>query len=325
MLARRLSIASVLFYVACVSGAMLLAATIFKQLRPAYQALPEGHLWGGLMAVALVYLASHLLRSFRLYVILLDFERSFARILGLYATLTFVNRMFPLKAGELFRLFEFTHMFKSPRLAVVVIATERFFDAIILFWLLVYGLMLDPSIVGDTTVLLIVLSVVAIFGMLIYRGMPGFARYLRYLAATRSRGARGLAALRVAAWVEDIWRDVHRLLRGRAVILALISFAVWTMEIVTMGLIVSLLIGPGTSDFPAALLRALNSLLANGPERSTEAIQTYFLVTFSVIVVIGLPLLLCHSWARFREFHAAMQDTATAKSRYSRIESRQVS
>lgn len=320
MLARRLGIASVLLYVVCVSGAVLMAATIFKQLRPAYQAMPDGALWGGLTAVALVYLTSHLLRGFRLYVILLDFERSFARILNLYATLTFVNRMFPFKAGELFRLFEFTHMFKSPRLAVVVIATERFFDAIILFWLLLYGFALDSSIIDETTILLIVLSAVAIFGVLIYRGLPGFARYLRFLAATRSRGARGLTALRLAAWLEDVWRDVHRLLRGRAVILAVISFAIWTLEIAAMGLIVSLLTGSGTTDFPGALLRALNSLLTGGGDPSVHAIQLYFLMTFLVIAITGFPLLLLHSLTRVREFSIAMRDAMTARSRYVRAD-----
>jgi hypothetical protein len=280
--------------------------------------MPEGSLWAGLTAVALVYLASHLLRSLRLYVILLDFERSYGRILGLYATLTFVNRMFPFKIGEIFRLFEFTHMFKSPRLAVVVIATERFFDAVILFWLLLYGLMLDSSIIGDTTVLLVVLSAVVIFGVLIYRGLPGFARYLRFLAATRSRGPRGLTALRLAAWLEEIWRDVHRLLRGRAVILAMISFAVWIFEIAAMGLIVNMFTGQQAADFPGALLRALNSLLANGVEQSVLAIEIYFVVTFLVIVVAGLPLLIFYSFIRFRDFRADLRDAVTAKSRYVR-------
>jgi len=324
MLTRRLSIASVTLYVAYVAGAVLLAASIFEHLRAVDRTMPEGRLWGGLAAVVLVYLTSHLLRSFRLYVILLDFERSFVRILALYATLTFVNRMFPFKFGEVFRFFEFTHMFNSPRLAVVVIATERFFDAVILIWLLLYGLMLDSSIIGDTTVLLIVLSVVAIFGVLIYRGLPGFARYLRLLAATRSRGTRGLTALRLAAWLEDIWLDVHRLLKGRAVVLALISFAVWTLEIAAMALIVNLFTTQSTSDFPGALLRALNSLLANGVERSVEAIEIYFAVTFMVIGAAGFPLLLFHSFIRFRDFHAAMRAAAKANARYVRADSRQV-
>lgn len=324
MLSKRLSIVSVTLYVAYVAGAVLLAVVILQHLRLADRTVAEGQPWGGLAVVALVYLASHLLRGFRLYVILLDFERSFARILALYATLTFVNRMFPFKFGEVFRFFEFTHLFKSPRLAIVVIATERFFDAVILIWLLVYGLMLDSSIITDTTVLLIVLSVVVIFGVLIYRGLPGFARYLRHLAATRSRGQRGLTALRLAAWLEDIWHDVHRLLKGRAVVLALISFAVWTLEIAAMALIVNLVTGQGAADFPGALLRALNSLLANGVERSAEAIGIYFIVTFVVIGAVGFPLLLYYSVVRFRDFLADMHHAGKSKARYVRDDARQL-
>ena len=90
-------------------GAVLLAAYIFKHAPLGEPAVASGTLWSGLAIVALVYLASHAVRSFRLYVILLDFERSFRRILALYAALTFVNRMFPLKLGEIFRFSEFTH------------------------------------------------------------------------------------------------------------------------------------------------------------------------------------------------------------------------
>lgn len=320
MLARRLTVASAMIYLAFVVGAVLLAAIIYKHFRAGDLPASATEHWGILVAAALVYAASHFVRSIRLYVILLDMERSYTRILGLYATLTFVNRMFPWKLGELFRLFEFTHLFRSPRLALVVIATERFFDAAILFWLLLYGLVLDASIVEDTTVLLILLSAVVIFGALTYRGLPGFARYLRFLAATRSRGRRGLTALRLAAWIDEIWRDVNRLLRGRAVVLALISFVVWALEIAAMGLIVNVVSAQDTGEFAGALLRALNSLLADGAEKSLDAIEIYFVITYAVIVIFGLPLILLYSFLRFRAFGTELSTADAGNSRYVRDE-----
>ena len=315
MWARRLHIASFVLFAIYVAGAVLLAAYIFKH---ASFGRPVGELWSGLLVIALVYLGSHVVRSVRLYVILLEFERSFTRILALYATLTFVNRMFPLKLGEAFRFTEFTHALKSPRLALVVIATERFFDAIILAWLLLYGLMLDGSIVEDTTVLLIALSTVIIFGALLYRGLPGFARYLRYLAATRSRGRRGLTALRIAKGFDDLWRDMHRMLHGRAIVLALISFVVWALEIAAMGLIVNLFAGQTAADFPGALLRALNSLLVDGLAHPTMAIEVYFVMTFAVIAVTSAPLLLYYSFVRVRDFHIATENNAGRRPHYVR-------
>lgn len=315
---RRLHIASFVLFSIYLAGAVLLAAYIFKHATLGEPAGATGTLWSGLALVAVVYLASHIMRSVRLYVILLDFERSFRRILALYATLTFVNRMFPLKLGEIFRFSEFTHTLRSPRLALVVIATERFFDAIILSWLLLYGLMLDASILSDTPVLLIVLSSVIILGILFYRGLPGFARYLRYLAATRSRGPRGLTALRIAAGLDDIWSDIHRMLRGRAIVLALISFVVWALEIATMGLIVKLLAGQSAADFPGALLRALDSMLAAGVAQPASAIAVYFVVTFAAIAVTSAPLVLYYSFVRVREFHAATEINALGRRHYVR-------
>jgi len=85
-----------------------------------------------------------------------------------------------------------------------------------------------------------------------------------------------------------------------------------------MGLIVNFFTSQQVGDFPGALLRALNSLLANGVERSAEAIGIYFLVTYFVIVAAGAPLLLYYCFVRFREFHAATAATENAKPRYIR-------
>ena len=323
MASRRLHIASFVLFAIYVAGAVLLAMYILKYVTLGEPAVSAGSLWSGLALVAVVYLASHAARSFRLYVILLDVERSFRRILALYATLTFVNRMFPLKLGEIFRFSEFTYTLKSPRLAIVVIATERFFDAIILSWLLIYGLMLDSSIVTDITVLLIVLSSVIVLSVLLYRGLPGFARYLRHLAATRSSGPRGLTALRIAAGLDELWGDMHRMLRGRAIVLALISFAVWALEILTMGLIVNLLAGNSVADFPGALLRALNSLLAAGVAQPGSTIAIYFFVTFAVIAVVSAPLLVYYSFVRLRDFHIATETIAIEGRHYVRGDARQ--
>ena len=72
------------------------------------------------------------------------------------------------------------------------------------------------------------------------------------------------------------------------------------------------------ADFPGALLRALNSLLANGAEQSVIAIEIYFVMTFLVIVVAGFPLLIFYSFIRFRSFRDDLHNAVTAKSRYVR-------
>ncbi len=257
-----------------------------------------------LAAAMATYVASHVLRGLRLYVILLDFERSLARVARLYGALALVGRMIPLKLGEGFRFIELSRTVGNMRTALVVIAIERYFDALTLLWLLLYAFIFDPLIPADTAMLLIVLSVVAILGSLAYRGLSGFARYLRFLAATRSRSEKGIAALRLAGSLDRVAEDVGGILRGRAVILAVLSLAVWAFEVATMALAVAAM-SEGDGSFLGSLLRGLNALLVAG-ETGTAA-GAYFALTFLVILAAGLPLTIGYAIGRLRGFALAMR------------------
>ena len=277
----------------------------------------QGWAWAPVIGAFAAYLGSHALRCLRLYVILLDFERSFARILRLYATLAVVGRLLPFKLGEIFRFTELSHLLDSSRTALIAIATERWFDAVTLLAILVYGLLLDPGVAAGTSVLVVVLSVVAVFIALAYRGLAGFARYLRLLAATRSRSARGLAALRLARLLDALSADVHRLLRGRAMVLAVTSLAIWVLEIATMALLLSALAELSPSGFVGDLLRALDTLLGSGAAAG-PSVQAYFLVTLVAVGAAFIPLTVSYTLARVASWLAARRTTAAARRRYRR-------
>ena len=315
---RQMQFANISIYAVFIAAAAIFAALAILASRGWINSVWPDVQWEGIALAAVAYFVSHVMRAARLYVILLEFERSIALVVTLYATLTLFNLVVPFKLGEAFRLFEFTHMFRSVRLAVVVIVTERFFDAVTLLWLLLYGFVLDPAIVGQTTMLIVVLSTVVIFGLLIYRGLPGFARYLRFLVTTRSRGRRGLDAMRVAGWLEGLWQDLSRLLRGRAVVLAVISFAVWAFEILALGLIVSSTMPGPYTGLAGSLLGALNSLLTVGSAPLDDAVATYFVLTFVVVLVIGGPLTIVYTMSRARAFHAAVRGARGARAPYIR-------
>jgi hypothetical protein len=313
-------LASFAIFTLYVTGAAVLAVFAVPMAHEWYVAVSATLNWEIIGAAAAVYLVSHGLRAVRLYVILLEFEHSIFRIIGLYATLAVVNMVVAFKLGEIFRLTEFTHRLRSVRLAVVAIATERFFDAATLLWLLLYGFVINPGLASRTTLLIIILSTVVIFGMLAYRGLPGFAHYLQFIAATRSGGRRGLDALRFANWLDRLREDLSRLLRGRAVVLAVISFAIWACEIVAMGLIFALTASIQTSDLASSLLLALNSVLTIGGAPLGEAIATYFVLSFVVVLVFGGPLAIAYSVARARRFHSAMRGTRGNRAPYIRMQ-----
>ena len=273
---------------------------------------------GGLAAAAAAYLASHVLRWIRLYVILLDFERSPWRVAQLYGALALVGRMIPLKLGELFRFLELSRTVGNFRTAVVAIAIERYFDALTLLWLLLYAFIFDPLIPTDTAMLLIVLSVVAILGSLAYRGLSGFARYLRFLAATRSRSRKGISALRLAASLDAVAEDVGRILRGRAVILAVLSLAVWALEVVTMWLVLAAFAGAAPAGFLGNLLRGLNALLVADEATALVTVGTYFALTWLVIAVFALPLAMAHAVGRLGGFRRAIRMARRTRGDYVR-------
>jgi hypothetical protein len=320
MAPRRMTFASFAVFTLFVTGTAMLAVFAVPMAHDWYKAVSVTLDWKIIGAAAAVYLASHVLRAARLYVILLEFERSMLRVIGLYATLAVVNIVVAFKLGEIFRLTEFAHRLRSVRLAVVVIATERFFDAVTLLWLLIYGFVIDPGLASQTTLLIITLTTAVIFGMMTYRGLPGFAHYLQYIAATRSGGHRGLEALRFANWLDRLREDLSRLLRGRAVVLAVISFAIWACEVVAMGLIFASTASVQTSDLASSLLLALNSILTVGAAPLGDAIVTYFVLSLVVVLVFGGPLAIAYSVARARGFNAAMRGTRGARAPYIRMQ-----
>ncbi len=70
-------------FVMFVLAAVFFFVSTFIELDSMPVAIWDGRGWAFVAGAALAYAGSHLLRSVRLYVILMDVERSFARILRL--------------------------------------------------------------------------------------------------------------------------------------------------------------------------------------------------------------------------------------------------
>lgn len=183
------------------------------------------HLW--LVAIGFLFLIVHGSKLSRLYLILIDEKIPFGRFLFLYCLTTLVNLIVPFKLGEFFRIFVFCLATKRIRTGFLSVLLDRFFDTVALVLILLPVELLKKREVADSTLLLTVFVVVAVFAYVVF---PSIYLYLnRYLIMNRqSKGAMG--SLKLLELMNAGYEYVKRLIHGRYALLVIFSFVAWLLE-----------------------------------------------------------------------------------------------
>ncbi|MBR3644652.1 MAG: flippase-like domain-containing protein, partial [Parasporobacterium sp.] len=144
-----------------------------------------------------------------------------------YCLTTLVNLIVPFKLGEFFRIFVFCVAVRNVRIGFLSVLLDRFFDTVALVLILLPVELLKKQAVSDSTLLLTVFVVVAVFA---YVAFPSFYLYLnRYIIMNRSsKGAMG--SLRLLELMKSGYEYVKRLIHGRYALLVIFSFVAWLLE-----------------------------------------------------------------------------------------------
>lgn len=223
---------------------------------------------------------SYTLKGLRLYMIVLEKWKGLAEFGRVYTQITCVNLIFPLKLGELYRIYRLGNTIHDYPYGVLAVIIDRFFDTIPLI-----GLFLLSMWQGDTAVswMMVVVFLVFILMFLAYELYPTCYHYLNhYLIVSHSTKVK----LRILKGLEFLheWRNrATSLFRGRGSILLIVSLVSWGFEfgaLVCIGRFIGQILG--MSDF----ISYLNRIFVGGSDIYTQVylMSGLMFMLFAVLV-----------------------------------------
>ncbi|KOP66252.1 hypothetical protein AMS62_14110 [Bacillus sp. FJAT-18019] len=178
----------------------------------------------------LLYVSSHVLRIVRLFTLMIEKKVSLRDLFAIYFLTSWVNLFLPYKTGEIFRVFGFGSISGSLRKGIVVIWIERFFDALVLLFLIIPYLIYSKSpLVVMPIVLVLILFV--LFTIFFFLEFPFSKKYLNKFIISHSKTRKGVRILKATQIIENIYEDMKALIRGRVSLILFISLMIWFLEL----------------------------------------------------------------------------------------------
>lgn len=195
-----------------------------------------------LMISMLLYLASHVVRMARLW--LLIGGGRLRELLRLYWYTTAVSLAMPFKTGEIVRILEIGWSTKGPRFGLVVVWVERAFDAALLS-VAAIGLAYSsqdarPMLLPLIGVLLLFVALSLIFLWVLPENLPRINLHVMRLYS----GRRAVSLMRGLGYMKTFAEDARRILKGRMATFAILTVLIWTFELFAIASVMA-------PDFPA--------------------------------------------------------------------------
>lgn len=257
---------------------------------------PAGAPWLLMIAGAVVYLGSHLVRIARLALLNGDARLSLRMLAKVHLFTAAVALAAPFKVGEPYRIVELAVLTRSATRGVALVWLERLFDVVVILLLLGIAAVAQPSgAEAFLGVLLISLGFVLVTLLLLVLLPENLRRVGSYLVR-RHRSEWSVGVLWLISEARGMVGRMSQMLRGRHASLFVFTLVIWTLEGLSFGLIAQG--GRGVFEPLAGLLSFL-SLLTQGETLLTflqrwqgltgpEGLVTYVVATQGTLLVLGL-------------------------------------
>ncbi len=189
--------------------------------------------FSGMILIATVVIV-HLIKAFRLYLILYGADMGFKEYMKIYCKTTPVSVLFPLKTGEFFRMY--CHGKKQGNLlkGAVIILLDRFMDTIALVTtILAIWLMNGGQVTGVVYLLIVFLA----FALLMYFAFPGMYKFWKKHIMCARATKNKLAVLKLLDMFHLIYKEIASVSKGRGILLYSLSIVAWGVEIGSIAII----------------------------------------------------------------------------------------
>jgi hypothetical protein len=224
---------------------------------------------GILIVGIIVFCIIHILKMLRFYLILLEEKLEFKRFIRIYIKTTFVNITLPIKSGEIFRFYCYSNETNNYKIGLLSILVERFLDTCALLLFILPFEIFNKNELSNITLFLLFFVVLG-FG--IYNIFYPIYKYLNKFLILNVESYKSLKVLEILEKQNEWFLYTKKLIKGRFLLIFLLSFLAWTLEYF----------------FVYTIVRAL------GLPFSTETFNIYINSTFSgsIYSVLGIYTLL---------------------------------
>lgn len=188
-----------------------------------------------LIAIVLLFALSHFFRMTRLYFLLMENRISIKQLSLIYFKTTLVNFILPFKIGEGYRAIVFGNTLNDVYKGFILVWIDRFFDTVVM---LLIGLILVLG--GQTNPILPIFFVLLSFttmSCLLYISFTNTYRYFNNLILVESHSKMGIFYLRVLDELNKLFIFAKELIRGRSLVLFVLSILIWIFEYSMLNLI----------------------------------------------------------------------------------------
>ena len=239
------------------------------------------------IVIVLGFMAVHLFKMARLYLVLMEHKISFGRFILLYFRTTFINLIIPFKLGEVYRVEEIARETRVWQVGLLNVLVDRYFDTVALFMLL---LPFDLFFRGQLSVITVVFLAIIVIVALLYLAVPSSYTYLnRYLIMKKS-SSRSLAALKSLDVVKKWYDFAKDLISGRYALIVAASLMGWISEVVALKALASFKgLQFGFGDFASYI----EAIFMNGNSQILTIYTGTTAFAFLVLTVIGYVVALC--------------------------------
>lgn len=221
----------------------------------------------------------HIIKGLRLYIALYGNKISPSQYILTYCKVTPINVIFPFKLGELYRIYCFGRLLSSWLKGLVIILLDRFVDSLALVTIILFLQAINNDSFSPFIMALFLFLAVVTFAFFAFPGIYVFwNNYLLRLDASDYR----LKGLKLLQQCKRVYDEIEQVIKGRGIILLMLSFAAWTAEI---GLLIILNIIKIKINISEIYTATLNYLLSAVVTEHNAEMSNFILINFIMVFV----------------------------------------
>lgn len=305
-LSRAVDLAIVAALGVCAAYAVQLAALSLEGARAAFKGGGLGLL--AFVGAIAVYMAAHLLRAIRLYIIVGIGRIGFTALLGYHSVIALTTFGVPFKAGEVLRAAEAYRLLGNSVRGIFAIWIDRVFDVATIA--LTLGLLASAG--QHQTSVLVVLAASTAFlvaSIMVILVVPGALKsFARAMLASTSR--RSMLLLKGCTLARKLLLELPRLDPQTVALLSIITGVIWTFEMGALALVLNAM-----SERPGPLLAQAADVLA-GTLMIAPAEPRPHVAVYQLVSLIGLAALSALTAGRYVRARLAVRLASPGRELY---------
>lgn len=248
-------------------------------MHPEITFAPTRHTVAMLAVFVAVVLVLHFLKMSRLFFIMLEQKIRPAHFIQIYARTAFTNFLVPFKLGEIYRFYCLADVTKNPQIGLLSVIIDRFFDTCALLFMLIP---LELHYLRSFSLITVLLIVFLIICVMAYTAFPPLYNYMNKFLILNTKSKNSARALAVLEDVHRWYRYSRSLLKGRVIIIVLLSGIAWPVEYLAL---VILSRAMGTEFVFKDFINYIHSIFYLGTEPISSV---YFIVSAIILAAIAV-------------------------------------